>query len=416
MVGKKLIIIKILVIFSLTLLLNSCSTAYNSSPSFTSNNNDFIKEFSRFKTIEGIHNYFDSTDSLDIIEGIWDEAHRRVWYMPASKGLSFAEQYNNSKYAIIRNENCPFDFQHIFISSNTCVTCEFGSIAKGFTITKISENKYYIKNIIQDWKVIIEIKNGNYFFWEYEYLSEKRTWWSFKYDYEKLYPYENKSRPDRLTSYGTGFFYSSGGLIVTNSHVVEDADTILIKSSQLEENYYASVIQNDTNNDIAILQILNNNVFNLFENIEHPIRLSDKVKVGQEVFTIGYPLGNILGNENRASFGRINSLYGIEDDPRLMQISNPLSPGNSGGPLLNLNGELVGIVVSGLNAKYFYENLGIIPQNVNFAIKIDYLKPLLNNIDPVLTQKNSTVENLPTKVEDQIDYFKPFIVQIIAKR
>ena len=64
-------------------------------------------------------------------------------------------------------------------------------------------------------------------------------------------------------------------------------------------------------------------------------------------------------------------------NPRLFQISNPLQPGNSGGPLFNFKGELVGVVVSSLNAKAFYDNLGIVPQNVNFAIKNSYMKNML---------------------------------------
>ena len=86
-----------------------------------------------------------------------------------------------------------------------------------------------------------------------------------------------------------------------------------------------------------------------------------------------------MGDNSRFSSGRINSLYGIQDDPRLLQISNPLQPGNSGGPLFSSKGELIGVVVSSLSAKYFfYDNAGIIPQNVNFAIKISYLRNIFS--------------------------------------
>ena len=105
-------------------------------------------------------------------------------------------------------------------------------------------------------------------------------------------------------------------------------------------------------------------------------------------------------------------MYGLQDDPRLFQISTPLQPGNSGGPLFNNNGDLIGVVVSSLNANYFYENIGVIPQNVNFAIKSTYLINLISMIpggDEILNRKNLVKQN---KMEQQIEQLNPFVVQI----
>ena len=96
----------------------------------------------------------------------------------------------------------------------------------------------------------------------------------------------------------------------------------------------------------------------------------------------------------------------------LFQISNPLQPGNSGGPLFNQKGELIGIVVSSLNAKYFYENIGVIPQNVNFAIKSTYLQYLISMIpegDEILKRKSLIKQD---KMEEQIEQLNPYIVQV----
>jgi serine protease Do len=111
----------------------------------------------------------------------------------------------------------------------------------------------------------------------------------------------------------------------------------------------------DKNNDLAILEINNFSTLE-FELNKIPFSIGDmqSAKVGQEVFTLGFPLGSILGSTAKLSTGKINSLYGIDDNPSLLQIGNPLQPGNSGGPLFNMQGELVGVVVSGLNAKYYY--------------------------------------------------------------
>ena len=145
------------------------------------------------------------------------------------------------------------------------------------------------------------------------------------------------------------------------------------------------------------------------------ISTSSKTKLGEDVFTLGFPLGEILGKSSKFSSGKINSLFGIQDDPRVYQISNPIQPGNSGGPLFNSNGEFIGIVFSSLNAKFFYENSDIIPQNVNFAIKSDYLLNLISLLPDekeISNRKNSLSE---LSIEKQIELLQPFIVNVKAK-
>ena len=136
------------------------------------------------------------------------------------------------------------------------------------------------------------------------------------------------------------------------------------------------------------------------------------LRLGQEIFTLGYPLGEFLGKSVKLSTGDISSLYGIQDDPRLIQISNPIQPGNSGGPLLNENGEIVGVVVSTLNARYFYENESIIPQNVNFAIKGNYVSNLISILPEYQELSNRRNLLLGKSLEEQIELISPFIVTI----
>ena len=233
----------------------------------------------------------------------------------------------------------------------------------------------------------------------------------------KAYPaISGKSHPSsdkKLKSSGSGFLLTATGLVVTNYHVVEDANKIEVTFADKNITMSASVRMKDTKNDIAILEIKD---FKISDISNQPIPFSfadvNTVKVGQEVFTLGFPLGDMMGSKSRLSTGRINSQFGIQDDPRLFQISNPLQPGNSGGPLFNNNGDLVGIVVSSLNAKFFYENAGIIPQNVNFAVKASYLQSIISMTpegDDVVKRKN-TVKAGP--MENQIEQLNPFIVQI----
>lgn len=216
-----------------------------------------------------------------------------------------------------------------------------------------------------------------------------------------------------LLGTGSGFLISSTGLVVTNYHVVVDGSKLDVVFPIKGITKKAKIKMKDVQNDIAILEIEN---FSLAEisNIDIPYTFADNssVKVGQEVFTLGFPLGDIMGSTPRLASGNINSLYGLEDDPRLYQINNAIQPGNSGGALFNKKGELVGICVSGLNAKFFYENQGIIPQNMNFAIKASYLKNLIGMMpegDEILKRINTVKQGA---LEEQIEQLNPFIVQI----
>tara|TARA_B100000315_G_C14411094_1_gene511024 strand:+ start:376 stop:783 length:408 start_codon:yes stop_codon:yes gene_type:complete len=104
---------------------------------------------------------------------------------------------------------------------------------------------------------------------------------------------------------------------------------------------------------------------------------SSKMKAGDKVFTIGYPLPNILGQKPRYAQGVISATYGMNDDPTRFNISAPIQPGNSGGPLFNERDEVIGIVVSTANPKLTKSITGTNPQNVNFAVKSAYIIELI---------------------------------------
>jgi S1-C subfamily serine protease len=94
-----------------------------------------------------------------------------------------------------------------------------------------------------------------------------------------------------------------------------------------------------------------------------------KVALGDKVLTVGFPLTDTQGLNPKLTEGSISSLSGFKDHPGELQISVPIQPGNSGGPLVNEYGNVVGIVVSTLNAEKLLRERGIIPQNVNYAVK-----------------------------------------------
>ena len=211
--------------------------------------------------------------------------------------------------------------------------------------------------------------------------------------------------------FGTGFFLNAN-IIVTAYHVIEGKDNVLIVNSK-NDTLKGEIISKDRFNDLVLIKtksILDNNI-----PIPFIFNTKLKPKTGSSVYTIGYPFGDIMGNESRISEGIINSLFGLDDDPRLLQISNPIQPGNSGGILIDKsNGNLVGIVVSGLSPSYFLRELGTIPQNINFSVKSNYLKLLAESADINLDQINKDNLLEGKSLEDQFDTIKPFIVKILA--
>ncbi|PZR07363.1 MAG: hypothetical protein DI532_23595 [Azospirillum brasilense] len=165
----------------------------------------------------------------------------------------------------------------------------------------------------------------------------------------------------RLTGSGSGVVVSESGHILTADHVIEDCKTLRVTqvgSSQIA----AEVVGRDPRNDLALLKAAS----------PLPTVVSLRIEAlrnGEAVVAYGYPLGGLLASTGNVTFGNVSALVGMRDDSRMLQISAPVQPGNSGGPLLDMRGRLVGIVQSKLNAVNIVVASGDIPQNVNFAMK-----------------------------------------------
>jgi S1-C subfamily serine protease len=104
-----------------------------------------------------------------------------------------------------------------------------------------------------------------------------------------------------------------------------------------------------------------------------------EVVAGNPVYTVGFPNPSIQGVEPKLTKGDINSMTGLRDDPRMFQISVPVQPGNSGGPLVNKNREVIGIITSRVSDFAVLSNSGTLPQSVNYAMKAVYLKALVES-------------------------------------
>lgn len=171
---------------------------------------------------------------------------------------------------------------------------------------------------------------------------------------------------------GTGFFIDRTGYIATNYHVVDGAKDIEVEfiRNGVKQVYSAEVIQSDKHNDLSILKI-NSPSFKPFDYIPYNFKLAIS-EVGSNVFALGYPMAlSLMGTEIKFTDGKISSKTGMQGDITTYQISVPIQPGNSGGPLFDYDGNLVGITSSSINR-------GLdITENVNYAIKTSYLKSLI---------------------------------------
>jgi len=188
--------------------------------------------------------------------------------------------------------------------------------------------------------------------------------------------------------------------------VVEDAKEVVLRNSPGEE-HTAEYIRGDSANDIALLKVD-------VEAMPIPIAPYADVSKGDEVFTLGYPLIQIQGQEQKATFGRVNALSGIQDDIRFLQIDVPVQPGNSGGPLIDKRGTVIGVTTATLDQLKALRESGLLPQNVNYAVKPDYIFPIIrSHMDGAGLRMDS--EPASRDIADLVRQMEPSVVLVIAK-
>lgn len=230
-------------------------------------------------------------------------------------------------------------------------------------------------------------------------------------------PQASKPKPATGSTVGSGFLLSNMGYIATNHHVIRNAIDVNVSFPNLSKRFEADVVMKDERNDLAILKLRDAEEFlSKLGPLPYYLARPDEVNVGQDIVTMGFPLGSELGESHKITTGVVSSLNGVRGEPGRMQISNSIQPGNSGGPVFNHKGQVVGVVVGALDDEYYLQKKGFVPQNVNFAVKIGYLHSMVDLIPDARQCKIRPAKvQLPGDLEQLVQDYSPYVVMIRSK-
>lgn len=201
---------------------------------------------------------------------------------------------------------------------------------------------------------------------------------------------------------GSAFALNNKGYIVTSFHMVNGADSIFIENDQIDR-ACTKVIFTDANLDLAILKIVNSD---LVAKWRVPFSIKEKnADVGEKVFTLGYPRNEIVYGE-----GSLSSLSGYSNDKSMYQISIPVNPGNSGGPLLDENANVIGVIRGKISGE----------EGTGFAIKSNEILKAISELEndslkqELMSQnkRNQNIKNL--KRSEQIKLINPYVFNVLV--
>jgi len=213
---------------------------------------------------------------------------------------------------------------------------------------------------------------------------------NLRYKYFKLYPKKETAVKQKLKATGTGIAVSRNGYIVTSYHVIEGGNylEVTINEGDYTASYNARLVVKDENNDLAILKI-DDMRFEGLADITYSFGTT-AAEVGQQVFALGYPLITSMGSELKLTDGLISSQTGYKGDVSTYQVSVPVQPGNSGGPLFDRNGSLIGII----KAKHSKA------ENVTYAVKSRNILNLIELLpEKIELSTNQKLVNQPLTIQ-----------------
>ncbi len=355
-----------------------------------------------FTTQSQWETYFKNKISdLDPIEGVWSYTSTMKIYN-AYNQLVYTK--NNMFSSAIYKVNNNFKSHEFGASSDNSVVFSFTNTAtNGVYLIEV-----YYKNTFSTAKSTAILTGTGLLEFSYEKPEAQVKYEGgsqhvngtriiYEHQWIKLAPKVQDFTKTQPTS-GTGFAISSNGIIVTNYHVIDGAKTIKVRgiNSDFNKTYKAKVLVSDKNNDLALIQI-DDYGFTSLGTIPYTIK-TGLAGVGENIFVLGYPLRATMGDEIKLTNGIVSSRTGFQGDITAYQISAPVQPGNSGGPLFDSQGNLIGII----NAKHGGA------ENASYAVKTSYLTNLIDLLPnpPKLQTLNSLTGKTLTQ---QVELVKKFV-------
>lgn len=338
--------------------------------------------------------YFDSClGELDPIEGIYYVTFK-TYYQDRDNLSSIGLNDTRSQfYAVARDDDENAYIAHCIDGSNKAWVNKFVKIGdtNNYAIMKRDEKSDFSS------EGRVSVDNPS----EFEFRLEQghNDWYNFFVTYEFVKDYPPMSEYEKIMKAewtGSGFAIADG-YIVTNYHVTSGANTILVRGiyGDMNERFKGYIVASDKEHDISIIKIVDKD-FETLGKIPYVVGKT-MVDVGDNIFVLGYPMTDTMGEEVKLTDGIISAGSGYKGDASMYQISAAVQPGNSGGPVFNSEGNVVGIVCGKHSAA----------ENANYAIKTSYLYSLINsaNLGIIPTGENKIKDKeLSKKVEQLKNY------------
>lgn len=191
------------------------------------------------------------------------------------------------------------------------------------------------------------------------------------------------------SSSGSGFFVSKLGHVVTNAHVVNQCQRVTVGENASNQ-IHAALVATDKRNDLALLKLgsldlasaetktlISKIGIKIVPLADHGLLRSKDVELGESVLVAGFPFGDIFSNTIKVTGGMVSAVRGAGDNSGQFQMDAAAQSGNSGGPIYDENGNIVGVVVAQLNKLNVAKATGSLPENVNFGIKASTVRQFL---------------------------------------
>lgn len=337
-------------------------------------------------------NYFNSSTLLKPIEGIWQ----------SSDGFKYAIERN------VENGRRVSDNYRVIVLESSHDGWQLGQV-KGFitpgSVESVYSFKYYTRNYngknTESQNVFLMVESPIV-------MTFSRIDGGGKIAMYRIYPKIESTEQESSSSTSP---WTGSGIVIgekyiaTNNHVVEGANTLVVNgiNGDMATSYNVKVVATDKNNDLAIVKVVDEK-FKGFGTIPYGFKVTT-ADVGTEIFVLGYPMTEIMGDEIKVTNGIISARTGFQGDVSTYQMTAPIQPGNSGGPVFDCNGNLIGISVAHIKNE--------IAQNVNYAVKLSYLQNLIeSSTEPIHLQGTNNISNF--NLPDKIKVITPFVVMFKA--